>query len=71
MTQVFAAYEAMSAHERPTDNQVKMDEWVRRMSIATNRDLREFYRSWGMPLSTGLLENKTLDTYEIWMPQPL
>jgi hypothetical protein len=71
ITQVFSEYEAMSAHERPTDNQVKMDEWVRRMSIATNRDLREFYRSWGMPLSTGLLENKTLDTYEIWMPQPL
>lgn len=71
ITQVFSEYEAMDARERPTDNQAKMDEWVRRMSIATNRDLRPFYQSWGMPLSDWLLQDSVLNTLSIWNAKAL
>ncbi len=71
MTQVFTAYEAMAAHERPKDNQAKMDEWVRRMSFATNRDLRPFYQSWGMPLSIALLSDENISSLTVWLPSSL
>lgn len=70
-TTVFKAFEAMSKSERPSKNQDKMDQWVRQMSIATKRDLRPFYLSWGMPLSTSLIENTMLDSFEPWMPEPI
>jgi len=71
MTDVFAEYETMPKNQRPKDNQNKMDEWVRRMSITTGHDLRPFYQMWGMPLSATLLKNETLNDLEIWSPDPL
>jgi len=70
-TRVFAEYEAMPSNTRPKENQAKMDEWVRRMSIATKKDLRPFYQMWGMPLSVSLQKNETLNELEIWTPEPL
>lgn len=70
-TEVFAEYEAMQSKQRPSDNQAKMDEWVQRMSVATDKDLRPFYQMWGMPLSKSILQNESLDTLQIWMPEPL
>jgi hypothetical protein len=70
-TIVFKQYEVMPAKSRPGNNQEKMDEWVRRMSIATNYDLRPFYEMWGMPLSESLNTNGELSSLEVWMPDPL
>ena len=70
-TKVFAEYEATANSERPKDNQTKMDEWVRRMSVAINRDLRPFYQSWGMPLSASLLGDEQLGSFEVWTAKPL
>ena len=70
-TEVFAAYEAMAPSDRPTENQSKMDAWVHAMSVATNRDLRPFYKSWGMPLSETITLDSTLDTLVVWTPDPL
>ena len=71
ITQVFSEYEVMDSSERPSDNRAKMDQWVRRMSIATNRDLRPFYKSWGMPLSDWLMQDTVLNTLSIWTAQAL
>lgn len=70
-TNVFKQYEAMQAKNRPSNNQDKMDEWVRRMSIATNHDLRPFYEMWGMPMSESLKSNGELSPLQVWMPDPL
>ena len=71
MTDVFAEYEAMPKSQRPKDNQNKMDQWVRRMSISTGHDLRPFYQSWGMPLTGELLSDELLSTLPVWMPPKL
>ncbi|HIN83540.1 MAG TPA: hypothetical protein EYM90_01415, partial [Phycisphaerales bacterium] len=70
-TAVFKEYEILPVNQRPKDNQAKMDEWVLRLSTATQQDLRPFYRSWGMPLSESLLANETLNKYTTWVPEPL
>jgi len=70
-TTVFEEYERVPKNKHPSANQGKMDEWVRRMSIATKKDLRPFYQMWGMPLSATLLKNETLSELEIWSPEPL
>ncbi len=71
MTRVFKEYETMPASQRPTDNQAKMDEWVRRLSLSTNHDLRPFYKMWGMPLSESLLNDTTLSRLPVWMAPQL
>ncbi|MBC8310033.1 MAG: hypothetical protein H8E83_05920 [Planctomycetes bacterium] len=71
MTRVFKEYEAMPASQRPADNQAKMDEWVRRLSISTKHDLRPFYKMWGMPLSESLLNDTTLSRLPVWMAPQL
>ncbi len=71
ITQVFSDYEALPASDRPKGNQKKMDEWVRRISFATEHDLRPFYKMWGMPLSPELLSDTSLSTLPVWNPSPL
>jgi len=70
-TRVFAEYESMPSSQRPSANQDKMDEWVRRMSLATGYDLRNYHEWWGMPLSESLKSNTELNQLPVWMPEAL
>jgi hypothetical protein len=65
---VFAEMEALAAQERPTKDQDKIDAFVRRMSLATERDLRPFWRRWGAPLGDVLMSDTILDALPEWQP---
>ncbi len=65
-TAVFAEYEALSARERPRDDQQKRDQWMIRMSRATGRDLGPFFTKWGIPISAAALAE--VEPLEDWMP---
>ncbi len=66
--QVFKDMEALSAARRPTRDQDKIDEFIRRMSRATGHDLRPFWRMWGAPLGPALMKDAGLDALPKWMP---
>jgi hypothetical protein len=66
--QVFADMEALPGPARPTADQKKIDEFVRRMSLATGHDLRPFWHHWGAPLGDTLTGGKALDALPEWMP---
>ena len=68
--EVVAAYRTLPEGERPRDDAQKRDQWVRRMSLATGRDLRPFHAAWGWPLGEALLADPQLDALKPWGADP-
>ena len=63
----FAAYEAANG-PRPSDNQDKIDVWVRELSKSVGRNLLPYYEIWRMPVSSkGVAEINALGL-PLWMP---
>ncbi len=50
-TKVFAEYRALSAEQRPKDDDARRDQWLVRFSRATGRNLGPFFERWGLPTS--------------------
>lgn len=49
---VFAEYESLPDHDRPTTEQAKRDQWMIRLSRAVNKNLGPFFDAWGVPVSS-------------------
>ena len=65
---VFAAYEALDDAERPRTDQERIDQWMTRMSRACGRDLRPFFRAWGLPLGEAAALDRELGRLPEWLP---
>jgi hypothetical protein len=65
---VLAAYEKIPKAQQPRTNQDRIDAWMTRLSLAVQRDLRPFFRRWGLPLGPLTAKAKELDALESWMP---
>lgn len=48
---VFAEYSRLAPAERPKDDAEKRDQWMVRLSRATQRDLGPYFEAWGIPIS--------------------
>jgi hypothetical protein len=69
--EVLAEYRGLSRDQRPGNDREKRDQWVRRMSIATGRDLRAFHAAWGWPLGGALRDDRELDRLPAWGARPI
>ncbi|MFH0945967.1 MAG: M60 family metallopeptidase [Planctomycetota bacterium] len=66
--QVFGEVEQLTETERPKSDQDRIDQWMTRMSLACERDLRPFFRKWGLPLSGDAARDPRLDHLREWLP---
>lgn len=53
-------------NSKPSDDQEKIDCFVRLLSLATKKDLRPFWQRWGMPLGAQLLSDNELNQLKVW-----
>ncbi len=65
---VLADYERVPQAGLPKTDPQKIDQWMTRMSHAVGRDLRPFFRKWGLPLGEATTTDTSLDTLATWMP---
>lgn len=49
---IFANYQALSADERPTNDDERIDLWMVMFSRAVEENLADFFISWGFPISS-------------------
>ncbi|MCY3002728.1 MAG: M60 family metallopeptidase [Planctomycetota bacterium] len=66
---VFAEYRALGRNERPQGEEEKRDEWMRRMSEATGKNLGPFFQAWGVPTSEKA--RRGVERLAPWMPAGL
>lgn len=67
--QVFAQYRGLRAEERPRTTSQKVDLWVITFSKTVGRNLAQFHRAWGFPVSREA-ESQIADLPS-WMPNEL
>ena len=63
----FAAYEAPTG-PRPSNNQDKIDVWVRELSKAVGRNLLPYYDLWRMPVSDRAVAEINALGLPLWLP---
>ena len=68
-TKAFAAYRALPAHERPTTDDQKRDQWMTRFSKIVGRDLGPFFQAWGIPTSEQA--RAAIADLPDWMPEDM
>ena len=66
---VFADYAKLDRGERPRDDDAKRDQWLIRMSKATDRNLGPFFQLWGVPTSQAARDE--VKDLPPWMPEEL
>ena len=66
---VHTEFAEMSASERPSSDQARIDALVEATSLATERDLRDFYTAWGFPFSDDVAD--TVEHLPAWSDHPL
>lgn len=64
--EAFAAYEAAERSELPGSDDEKRDQWLVRLSLATERDLGPFFERWGIPVRAAA--RSEVAPLEDWMP---
>lgn len=67
--EVHAQFVEMPASERPSSDQARIDALVEATSLATERDLRDFYTAWGFPFSEDVAD--TVEHLPAWSDHPL
>jgi hypothetical protein len=64
---VFSTYES-NENLRPSENQDKIDTWVKQLSIATGKNLLAYYDLWRMPVSEKASQDLNNLSLPLWLP---
>lgn len=64
---VFAEYRDLPAKDKPKGEQAERDQWMVRMSRATQRNLGPFFERWGVPTSESA--RASIKDLPVWMPK--
>ena len=66
---LFSEYRGLEPQEIPADDTARINEWVRRSSWITGKDLGPFYVAWGLPVDQWVLDE--IASLPPWLENPM